>query len=165
MFRPPTTPDSGTPAPGTATPAIAAHDTCFRCGRPTPLGVALCEHDNPGRIKAPSATQVHGTILFGVIGGFVVFGLLAALATGGVGPFPATVVGQATRADGSIEVVVSVTNDGTRPAAASCRISRRGVAGGDVVFFSDPIPVGETIQLNRIVPAGTAGSDVAVRCN
>ena len=42
--------------------ASQPHDVCLKCGRPTPLGVSLCENDNPGRIKSPSSTQVHGTI-------------------------------------------------------------------------------------------------------
>jgi len=91
-----------------------------------PLGVSLCERDNPGRIKSPSSTQVHGTIVVGVLIGFILLGLLFRFGSVGIGPFPATLAGAATRADGGLDVIVKVTNDGTRAAGASCRISARG---------------------------------------
>src|SRR5687768_8333029 len=78
-----------TPATEPAVPMAGPHDTCIRCGRDTPLGVALCEQDNPAHIKGPSATQVHGTIVLGLIGGFVLLALLLRFATVGVGPFGA----------------------------------------------------------------------------
>jgi hypothetical protein len=169
MFRRPDSIPVTSPA-GSGTLA-GPHDTCVRCGRPTPLGVALCEHDNPARIKGPSATQVHGTIVLGLIGGFLLFGLLAALATAGVGPFEASIAGQATQADGAVELVVRVTNDGTRTSAASCRVSRGGVTGAsDAVFFSQPIPAGETREFTTVLAApaanpGTLPAAIAVRCN
>lgn len=151
--------------------AAQAHDTCIRCGRPTPVGVALCEHDNPGRIKGPSATQVHGTIVAGLIAGFVLIALLGRLATSG-GPFGAAVVGTASQADGRTAVVVSVTNEGESESAASCRISQSGVIGsGDDVFFTGPIASGATRQFERLLPVldlATAGGRppvIAVRCN
>jgi hypothetical protein len=154
-----------------ATTADQPHDRCIRCGRPTPLGVALCEQDNPGRIKGPSATQVHGTIVAGIVGGFVLFALAARLVTSG-GPFPATVVGAASQADGSTAVVISVTNGGSLSASASCRISQSGLVGsGDDVFFTQPIAAGETRQFERLVRAPVGGSGggrlpvLAVRCN
>lgn len=155
-----------------ATPtAPAPHDSCVRCGRPTPLGVALCEHDNPGRIKGPSATQVHGTIVLGIIAGFVLFALLGRLATSG-GPFEASVVGRATQADGRTAVLISVTNAGASESSASCRISQGGLVGsGDDVFFTDPIPAGGSRQFERMLPAANAPAaggrapTIAVRCN
>ncbi|CAN5186987.1 hypothetical protein BH24CHL7_BH24CHL7_13710 [soil metagenome] len=167
MFR---TPRPGS-VPNTPVGPTEAHDSCVRCGRPTPLGVALCQHDNPARIKGPSATQVHGTIVLGLLGGFALFALLAALTTNGVGPFGAAVTGTASQADGAIEVVIRVTNDGTRTAAASCRVSRGGVTGAsDAVFFTEPIAVGEMRDFSALLPppAGITGSRpdaLAVRCN
>src|SRR5688572_8501212 len=95
------------------------HDTCFRCGRPTPVGVSLCERDNPGHIKSPSSTQVHGTILIGVLGGFLALALVFGATSAGAGPFSATVSGVATRVDGGLDVVMQVTNSGTRASGAS----------------------------------------------
>lgn len=161
-------------APAAAPGPIAAdqaHDVCLRCGRPTPLGVSLCDQDNPARIKSPSATQVHGTIVIGVLAGFVVLAVLLRVATAGVGPYPATVAGAATRADGGLDVVIQVTNEGSRTAGASCRVS----AGGspdyrDLVFFTEPIAPGATRAVNHTILPRTDGStlqlgSIAVRCN
>jgi hypothetical protein len=147
------------------------HDTCFRCGRPTPPGVSLCDRDNPGHIKSPSATQVHGTILVGVIGGFVALALVFAATSAGVGPFRAAISGVATRADGGLDVVMTVTNGGTRASGASCRVSPDGAPDyRDYVFFTQPIPVGESRQFQRSLEPPTNGTalspaNVAVRCN
>ena len=163
------------PAPATVPAApmdlTQLHDTCIRCGRPTPLGVALCEQDNPGAIKGPSATQVHGTILIGVIGGFVALLLLLRLATAGVGPFTSSLAGVATRADGGLDVVVQVSNGGTRAAGASCRISAGGAPDfRDYVFFTDQIPAGSTLQFAHTVPPlpngqALSATSLVVRCN
>jgi hypothetical protein len=158
------------PATQPAVPAADAHDVCFRCGRPTPLGVSLCEHDNPGGIKAPSSTQVHGTIALGVIAGFVLFILLLTFSARGLGQFNAAVTGTATQPDGSVELVVSVTNTGDKPSAASCRVSSAGTPNAsDAIFLSQPIPVGETRTFSRMVtlPAGvsSAPASFVVRCN
>jgi len=115
---------------------------------------------------------VHGTILFGVIGGFVLLLLLLRFASTGVGPFPSTLSGVATRADGGLTVVVAVTNSGTRSSGASCRVTAAGVPDfHDYVFFTDQIPAGETRSFSQTVPplpsgqALPAGLALAVRCN
>ena len=152
------------------------HDTCVRCGRPTPLGVALCDDDNPGRIKGPSATQVHGTIAVGLVSGFVLlFVLLARFLTPAAGGgLAASIPGYSSRADGATEVTVRVTNNSAAPAAASCRVQRGGAVGaGDIVFFTERIPVGESRDFTRVMLAPVAGSpgsafapgSLAVRCN
>jgi hypothetical protein len=147
------------------------HDTCFKCGRPTPIGVSLCERDNPGRIKSPSSTQVHGTILIGVIGGFIGLLILLRMVSAGVGPFNAAVQGVATRADGGLDVVVSVANTGSKSSGASCRISPGGAPTyTDYVFFTEPIPAGESRQFAKSLPAPADGpalpeANVIVRCN
>jgi len=148
------------------------HDTCFRCGRPTPLGVSLCEVDNPARVKGPSASQAHGTIALGVIAGFIGFMLLAGAVSGGVGPFAAMIAGRATQADGGLEVVVRVSNEGSRLAAASCRVSQAGVqSADDLVFFTELIPPGETRDFTRAFASSAPGAPprdparLAVRCS
>jgi hypothetical protein len=152
--------------------ASQPHDTCFRCGKPTPVGVSLCEADNPGRIKAPSATQVHGTIAVGVLAGFVLLVVLLSLLSRPVGEFSAAVVGSAARADGSIEIVVNVTNDGDVAAAAHCRVEIAGVpAVSGLDFFSQAIEPGETRAVTRTLslPAGAVAPRqpraYAVRCD
>ncbi len=163
------------PTPVTDPPAQLAlsdpHDTCIKCGRPTPLGVSLCDQDNPGHIKSPSSTQVHGTIVVGVLAGFVLLAVLLRLGSAGVGPFDSSLAGIATRADGGLDVVVQVTNTGSRASGASCRISAGGAPDfRDYVFFSDPIPAGETRSFTRTVPPIPGGAplstrQLAVRCN
>ena len=158
-------------APTPAVPLDQPHDTCFRCGRPTPPGVSLCERDNPARIKSPSSTQVHGTIVIGVLAGFVLLAILLRFATAGVGPFESSLAGVASRADGGLDVVVSVANSGSRASGASCRIFAGGAANfRDYVFFTEPIPAGETRQFSRVVPPVPNGRpletrSMAVRCN
>jgi hypothetical protein len=158
-------------------PAFAApvrldqpHDNCFRCGRPTPLGVSLCDRDNPAKIKSPSSTQVHGTILVGVIGGFIGLMLLLKLISSGAGPFTSSLSGIAPRADGGLDLVVSVANTGTRSSGASCRLSPGGAPDyRDHVFFTEPIAPGQTRQFNRTLAAPQTGTLnatlVVVRCN
>ena len=75
---------------GFLAPAPEGHPVshCIRCGKETPPGVSMCEADNPGRIKAPSATQLHATILAGVVLGFVGFFLLMRVAVSQGGPLP-----------------------------------------------------------------------------
>jgi len=148
------------------------HDSCIRCGRPTPLGVALCERDNPAHIKGPSPTQVHGTILFGVIGGFALLLLLLRLASSGIGPFPSALNAVATRTDGGLELVVAVTNSGTRPSGASCRVLAAGVPDfREYVFFTPSILPGTTQTFTEAVPPLLSGqplpasTTLTVRCN
>jgi hypothetical protein len=155
--------------------ALEPEDRCVRCGRPTPAGVSLCPADNPGGIGAPSATQVHGTILLGVIIGVVVIALAARLAVARAGPFEATVSGSATHADGTVEVLVHVENQGQNEGPATCRISFGGAAGGaaaaDLSFVTDRIPAGGAQDVTHTVAAGSvAGSrrdpePLTVRCD
>jgi predicted nucleic acid-binding Zn ribbon protein len=148
------------------------HDSCIRCGRPTPLGVALCDNDNPGHIKGPSTTQVHGTILFGVIGGFVLLYVFLRIAQSGVGPFPSALNAAATRPDGGLDVAVTVTNSGTRASGTSCRVMAAGLLNfQDYVFFTPLIPPGTTRTFTEAVPplpegpALPANLALTVRCN
>jgi hypothetical protein len=132
--------------------------------------VSLCEDDNPGRIKSPSATQVHGTIIIGVLAGFIGLFLIFRLATPGNTSFASSLAGVASRADGGLEVVVTVTNSGTAAASASCAVAPGGAPNyQDYVFFTGPIPAGETRQFTRTLPAPAVGSalntgSVIVRC-
>jgi hypothetical protein len=173
MSSPPrTTPASPLDPPGPIAPRAVREpeDRCVRCGRPTPAGTSLCENDNPGGIKAPSSTQAHGTILVGVIAGFVLFAIAARFATGGAGPFAASVQGRATFADGSVSVVVQVTNHGTASSPAICRVTRDGTPRQeDVEFRTASIPPAETIEVERMLSSATGGAAydprrLTVRC-
>ncbi len=146
------------------------HDVCLKCGRPTPLGVSLCENDNPGRIKSPSTTQVHATILIGVMVGFGLFLVLLRVGSAGVGPFPSMLAGYSTRADGGLDIAVTVSNGGQRSAGASCRLSANGAPDfRDYIFFTQPIQPGETRTFTQTVPAAPGApalspASLAVNC-
>jgi hypothetical protein len=147
------------------------HDTCLKCGRPTPLGVSLCEQDNPGRIKSPSTTQVHATIAIGVIAGFVLLLVLLRVGSAGIGPFPSALAGYTTRADGGVDVAVTVTNAGSRPAGASCRISANGAPDfRDYIFFTQVVQPGQTQTFTQTVPpapgaAALSPANLQVNCS
>jgi|tagenome__1003787_1003787.scaffolds.fasta_scaffold20968968_3 hypothetical protein len=147
------------------------HDTCLKCGRPTPVGVSLCERDNPGRIKSPSTTQVHGTIVIGVIVGFLLLLGLLRVGGAGVGPFHSTLQGYSSRADGGVQVAITVSNGGTRAAGASCRISANGAPDfRDYFFFTSLIQPGETRSFTETVPPAPnalalSPVSLAVNCN
>ena len=149
MFR------RSTPATVPALPVDtdADHDVCLKCGRPTPLGVSLCENDNPGRIKSPSTTQVHGTIVIGVLVGFGLLLLLFRYGSAGIGPFHSSIVGYSARPDGGIDVAVMVENAGSRISGASCRIldSSQGNYNG-YAFFTAPIAIGASQTFTQTIP-------------
>lgn len=137
------------------------HDTCQKCGRPTPLGVSLCDQDNPAHIKSPSTTQVHATVLIGVLVGFLLLLVLFRFGSAGANAFASSVAGWAEQPDGSVQVTVSVANNGSRAAGASCRIAADGVPDfRDYVFFSELIPAGQTRQFTRTVPPPADGLPV-----
>ena len=96
---------------------------------------------------------------------------LLRVATSGVGPFPSSIAGAATRDDGSLDVVVTVANNGERSSAASCRTAS-GVAidAPSSVFFTELIPPGESISFTQTLKPRTGGQplspgSVVVRCN
>ena len=162
--------------PSSAALAAGPHDTCIRCGRPTPLGVALCDDDNPGRIKGPSATQVHGTVAVGLIAGFILLFLILAKVTtpAASGQLTASIPSVITLTDGGSQIVVRVTNTSSGAAAANCRVQRGGSVGaGDIEFFTRPIAPGATVEFTKVMPPPDPGSPIssgqaatfAVRCN
>jgi predicted nucleic acid-binding Zn ribbon protein len=139
--------------------ASEPHDRCVRCGRPTPLGVSLCEYDNPGHIGAPSATQLHATMLAGVGVGVLGLALVARLMLAGVGPFDGRIVGQELQAGGGASIAVQVTNRGTRDAPATCQVSREGVKRpDDPIFLTQKISAGATVTLSQPIPPPAPGA-------
>ena len=115
--------------------------------------MSLCEADNPGGIGAPSATQLHGTIAAGVGIGLLLVALLARFMLAGVGPFGASIAGQSMRADGGVDVVVTVTNQGSKAAPATCHVQRAGFARpDDYVFLTPSVGAGATATFSRTVP-------------
>jgi hypothetical protein len=127
---------------------------CIRCGKPTPPGVSLCEADNPGHIKAPSALQVHGTMLLGVGIGVVGFLLLAQLTIRHSGPFAAQLVASEAQADGSVQIELRVANSGSSDAIANCRVTRDGFPrADDLALRTPPVPGNGSVTISRLLPA------------
>jgi hypothetical protein len=135
---------------------------CYRCGKETPPGVSLCDADNPGKVKPPSATQLHATILGGVVLGIALLLVLLRFAVDESGPFGTSVAGHVALADGGVQVAVSVTNAGDREGIATCRITRDGTPRpDDLAFRTERLAPGATVTVTRTVPA-PAGSAALV---
>ncbi|MBX3030523.1 MAG: hypothetical protein KF809_10205 [Chloroflexi bacterium] len=140
---------------GFLAPAPDGHPVshCFRCGRETPPGVALCADDNPGKVSAPSATQLHATILVGVMFGVIALLLLLRFAVDDGGPYQATVGGHVTTAEGGVEVSFTVLNTGSADGTATCRVTRDGVPRpDDYSFRTQRLAAGESATLSRTIP-------------
>ncbi len=126
---------------------------CIKCGRPTPPGESLCDDDNPGHIKAPSATQVHGTMLLGVGIGILGFLLLAQLAIRHAGPFSGQVASHILLPTGSTQVELVITNAGASDEIATCRVTRDGAPRPDDLVIRTPsIPAGGSVRITRELP-------------
>lgn len=140
---------------GFLSPAPGGHPVshCYRCGRETPPGVALCADDNPGKVRGPSATQMHATILLGVALGVVALLVLLRFAVDDGGPYQALVGGHVTTAEGGVEVSVTVVNTGANEGTATCRVTRDGVPRpDDFSFRTQRLAAGESATLSRVIP-------------
>jgi predicted nucleic acid-binding Zn ribbon protein len=127
---------------------------CYRCGKEIPPGESLCEVDNPGHVQSPSATQVHATILVGVVLGVALLLVLLRFAVDQSGPFGTAIAGHIVLADGGVQVAINVTNTGDSEGIASCRITRDGTPRpDDLAFRTDRVAAGATITITRTVPA------------
>ena len=126
----------------------------------------------PGAHQVPSSTQVHGTILIGVIGGFMLLLLLFRFAAAGIGPFTVAVSPASRRGP----TAASSRRRGDERRDAPGRRELPHLAGGapdyrDYVFFTEPIPAGETRSSRKSLPPPTTAlsrspvAAVAVRCN
>lgn len=153
--RPSTEPDLPVDRGFLAPPASARPIShCYRCGKETPPGVSLCDADNPGRVKAPSATQLHATILVGVVAGVALLLFLLRFAVEQSGPYGTAIAGHIALADGAVQVAVSITNTGDSEGIATCRITRDGTPRpDDLAFRTERLAPGASVTLTRTVPA------------
>ncbi|MFN8621043.1 MAG: hypothetical protein U0869_09900 [Chloroflexota bacterium] len=135
-------------------PDVQPMDHCYRCGKPTPQGQSLCAECNPGRVKGPSTTQLHATLLVGVLlGGFALL-VLWKFMVGQGGPYTATFTEKTIGPDGGAAIVVSVQNTGTTAGVANCRVTRDGAPRpDDPTYRTEKIAPGESATLQREVPA------------
>jgi hypothetical protein len=136
------------PAPMIETPTRELTHACVRCGRPVALDVALCEECNPLGLAQPAASQVHGTVVLGIIAFVVFLAVVAKLSVAGIGPYSARVVNAVAAGDG-LAITISITNAGTAGGSTTCsvrdpdhpfdrptvRIQTPQVAGGATLTF------------------------------
>jgi hypothetical protein len=135
-------------------PGSQPGDHCYRCGKPTPPGVSVCEADNPGRVRGPSPTQLHATILGGIVLGAIGFLLLMQFAVGQGGPYTATFVDRSISPDGAPAIAIMVSNAGSRSGVANCRVTRDGAPRpDDPSYRTERIEPGATVPLQRVLPA------------
>lgn len=127
----------------------------------------MCERCNPLGLKQPAASQVHGTVALAVVLFIVFLAVLARVATGGVGPFSATLDNVAADPPG-LSLTVTVTNNGSRTGSSTCRAydPRSGDLGPTTTFFQSPrIEPGQTLSFTTLVTGlGFEVRPVAVAC-
>ena len=129
-------------------------DRCYRCGAATPAGTGICATCNPGKVKGPSPTQLHATILGGVALGVVALFILWRFLVDNGGPYTATIVQRSIAGDGAPTITVTVANTGSETGVATCRITRDGAPRpDDPTYRTDPIEAGAAVDWSRTAPA------------
>jgi len=129
---------------------------CVRCGRPVPIGTAMCEYCNPLGLADPAPTQAHGTIFLAIGVGVVVLALAGRFLLSGIGPFQASVTSvvvatDAAGAPNGLSVTLQVTNQGSRTGASTCQVRDTAAVNSDhsAIFVSPEIPPGQTVTFTR----------------
>lgn len=142
---------TSTPAPLPARPE-PLHG-CVRCGARIPLSESMCEQCNPLGLKAPAASQAHGTVFLAIGVAVVIMAVAAHLALSNVGPFSAQVASVAADPAG-LRVTIAITNEGSSAGRTTCRVGDptiRGI-GPETAYVQSPMVEGH----------GTASFDVVV---
>jgi hypothetical protein len=151
---------TGMNAARTPRPALEATHACVRCGAPVPLPVAMCERCNPLGLKQPASSQAHGTVFVGIVLAVIALAILGRLAIAGVGPFTAA-VGAVVSDPPNLVVTLTVTNDGTKSGATTCRVfdpAFSGIGPESDYIQSPQIAAGATVSFSKEVT--TLGSNV-----
>lgn len=149
-------------------PAAPPLHGCVRCGTPIPIEESMCERCNPLGLKAPAASQAHGTVFVGIAVAVVIMAVVARMLTADIGPFRSSVL--AVSADpAGLRVTVSIHNDGSAAGATTCRIGDptiRGI-GPETVFVTSPVvEPGETRNFEVVVAGlGTSPKPISVDCD
>jgi hypothetical protein len=150
-----------TPAPATDT------RRCIKCDNEVGREESMCAVCLRAGMVAPAASQYHGTIAVAIVAAVAALAVAASLSLSGVGPYRAAVVDSQPRVDG-VALTLSVSNEGTRPGRAKCRIVARDAAGrtiGTLNLLSGQIPGGESLVFDQPLPGLAAVPDeLAVTC-
>ena len=164
--RPMTSPASPAAPRARGPPSAAPTHGCVRCGAVIPIHESMCESCNPLGLKAPAATQAHGTALPGVVVAVVVLAVVARLLVANVGPFTWS-AGGAVADPGGLRVTITVTNTGSSAGSTTCRIDdpTRGGISPSAAFVQSPREPGATATFDVVVGGfGKVARELLVDC-
>ena len=140
---------------------------CVRCGAAIPVHESMCESCNPLGLKAPAATQAHGTALLGVVVAVVVLAVVARMLVANVGPFTWS-SGGVVADPGGLRVTITVTNTGSSAGSTTCRIddpTRGGISPSAAFVQSPPVEPGATTTFDVVVGGfGRVARELLVDC-
>jgi hypothetical protein len=127
----------------------------------------MCERCNPLGLKAPAASQAHGTVFLAI--GLAVAGMafVAWFAMRDVGPFASSVAD--VQADpAGLRVTISITNAGDAAGRTTCRVGDpeiRGI-GPETAYVQSPmVDGGATVEFDVVVVSlGTTPRPLTVDC-
>jgi hypothetical protein len=127
----------------------------------------MCDRCNPLGLKAPSASQAHGTVFVGIAIAVVIMAVVARALIADVGPFTSSVAG--VDADpGGLRVSITVTNDGGAAGSTTCRIddpTRGGISPAAAYVQSPSVPAGGTLTFDVVVAGfGAEPRDLIADC-
>ena len=153
------------PTPDDAAPELL--HGCVRCGARIPLAESMCENCNPLGLRAPGASQAHGTVFVAIAMAVVVLAVAAHAALANVGPFTSRIT-DVSAAAGGLRVTVSITNTGSAAGRTTCRITDptiRGI-GPESAYVSSPmVQGGSSAEFDLVVTSlGTTPKPLAVSC-
>jgi predicted nucleic acid-binding Zn ribbon protein len=152
-----------TPVPAASEPLHG----CVRCGARIPLSESMCERCNPLGLKAPAASQAHGTVFLAIGAAVVILAVLARLALNNVGPFTSQVT--AVQPDpAGLRVTIAITNTGSAAGRTTCRVADpaiRGI-GPESAYVQSPMVDGRaTVSFEAVVVSlGTTPKPLSVDC-
>ncbi len=153
-------------APATPVKPELTHP-CARCGAPVALDVGLCERCNPLGLKDSASSQVHGTVFLAVGLAIAALAVAAHIAVAGIGPFAAQVTSmRAGSTAGAVVATIKVSNQGTAPGTATCRLTDPadlGISHADIVY-SPVVAPGATITFDHEVTFGSVDQLLHVAC-
>lgn len=152
-----------TPLPATPEPLHG----CVRCGARIPIGESMCERCNPLGLKAPAASQAHGTVFLGIGVAVVILAVIARMALDNVGPFTSQLGGVKAEPNGLL-VTIQITNDGSAAGRTTCRVgdpALRGI-GPETAYVQSPMVGGKsTVSFDAVVVSlGTTPKPLSVDC-
>lgn len=137
-------------------PAPGATRHCIKCGREIGADETICAVCNRAGMATPSATQYHGTVVVAIVGAVAALAIAASLAMRGVGPFHGEATAFRTVAGNTVEVTLSVTNQGTKAGRTKCLLAALDASGRQLqqanIVSDAMIPPGAAVTLEERIP-------------